>query len=147
MALGVCFRNILKRIKINQYQKNRQGWYDFVIKCNPELNDFSDFEGERKWLEKWNKWVPGISSKAYRVFSQYIGGDINIVPYEVTDAIVEPILTPFEYREVYNDKNSLGILFPLSWRPKNYLRRINGCYYIENGGGMILSHKMKLRLL
>lgn len=135
MIIRELVHSCIRKFKLVQIRRNRHSWYQMVLKSNPQLNYFSDYEGERKWLEKWRRWVPDVSPMAYRVFSHYIGGDINIIPYEVTDAIVEPILTPFEYREVYNDKNSLGILFPLSWRPKNYLRRINGCYYIENGGG------------
>lgn len=132
MMIGKLIHGCIRKTKLAQIRRNRQSWYQLVLKSNPCLKDFCDFEGEKKWLEKWRRWVPDVSPMAYRVFSQYIGGDINIIPYEVTDAIVEPILTPIEYREVYNDKNSLGLFFPQSWFQKTYLRRVNGCYY---GGG------------
>lgn len=127
--IGILIRYFLRRMKISQFRRNREGWYKRVIQCNPELKNFSNFIGEERWLEKWRKWDPGVSSMAYRIFSQYIGDEINIIPYEVTDAIVEPVLTPVEYREVYNDKNSLGLFLPQYMFQKTFLRRINGFYY------------------
>lgn len=141
MSIGVYIHEILRKLRVSQLRRNRMGWYKVVMNNNPELKNFSDTEGERRWLEKWRKWDPNVSPMAYRVFSHYLGSDMNIVPYEVTDAIVEPILTPFEFREVYNDKNSLGMLFPYEMFVKAYIRRINGCYYepsVAAGGGINL---------
>ncbi len=139
--------NVLKKITFYRTYRDRLEWYKNVIKNNPELNSSPSLEGERKWLEKWRKWVPNVKPMAYRVFSHYLGSDMNIVPYEVTDVIVEPILNPREYCEFYNDKNSLGFLFPQDMYQKAYLRRINGNYYdplvATGGANLYLTMKRK----
>lgn len=125
----------LKKVKNVQIRRNRLSWYKLVIKNNPEIKQFSDYDGELQWLNKWRKWNKNVSPMAYRIFSHYIGSDINIIPYEISDAIIEPILTPVKYREMYNDKNTIGLLFPKGWFQPAYLRRINGYYYVPKKDG------------
>lgn len=77
MFIRELVHSCIRKFKLAQIRRNRHGWYQLVLNSNPQLNYFSDFEGERKWLEKWRRWVPDVSPMAYRVFSQYIGEDVN----------------------------------------------------------------------
>ena len=58
----------------------------------------------REWYEKWK--VLGRPNKDYyRVFSRYIGEDIDIVPDNISHNVITPILNPKRYISTYADKN------------------------------------------
>ena len=82
--------------------------YKECIAINPELG--KPAEGENEWIEKWRKYDKRVSPLSYRIFSRYIGSDINILPMEVCANIIEPVLTPGHLAAFYNDKNSFGLL-------------------------------------
>ena len=61
-------------------------------------------KGLEQWYTKWK--VLGIPDKDYyRVFSQYIGSTIDIVPNNISHNIIIPILNPKRYISTYADKN------------------------------------------
>lgn len=88
-------------------------------------------EGEEKWENKWS--VFGIKANPiyYRLFSHYIGNNINIVPEDICRDIIEPVLNPQRYIKFYADKNIFDRLFPNGYLAKTLLRKINGFYYDE----------------
>lgn len=89
-------------------------------------------DGEKEWLEKWQIFGRRISSTQYRIFSQYIGPNINIVPEDISHDYIEPILNPFRYCKYYADKNVFDKLIPDGLMPKTLLRKMNGFYYDED---------------
>jgi len=89
-------------------------------------------EKEREWLAKWRKYDKSITSDAYKVFSLFTEDAINVIPYEVLRAVVEPVLTPYQYVDFYSDKNSFDILFNKEDMPRTLFRCMNGVYYDGN---------------
>ena len=104
--------------------------YKECISLNPDLGQPA--EGECEWLEKWRKYDKKVSPLSYRIFSRYIGPDINIMPMEICVNIVEPVLTPGYYASFYNDKNSFGLLYDKEDMPATYVRNIGGAYYDDD---------------
>lgn len=114
------------------YSGNRS--YDFlykkIIASNPELGKIA--EGEKEWLMKWRRYDSKLSPLSYRIFSRYIGEDMNILPLELCVNVIEPVLTPSGFREFYSDKNVFDKYIPREYFPKVVLRNIRGVFYDEN---------------
>ena len=131
------FWKILKIIKnlIIHFQSSRRRSkyiknYKECITLHPHLG--KPAEGEEEWLQKWRKYDKNISPLSYRVFSRYIGPDVNILPMELCANIIEPVLTPRYYEAFYNDKNSFGLLYDKNDMPVSYVRNIAGVYYDDD---------------
>lgn len=115
--------------------------YKECIALHPELDEPA--EGEIEWLEKWRKYDKKVSPLSYRIFSRYIGPDINILPMEICVNVIEPVLTPGSLASFYNDKNSFGLLYNKDEMPITYVRNIGGAYYDDEYrpiDGNIISH-------
>lgn len=123
-------KDILRKHLVSARKKAYLKLYEKIIACNPELKYCAD--GEKEWLKKWRKYDSRLLPFAYRIFSRYIGSDVNIVPLELCVNLVEPILTPAQFLGFYNDKNSLDRIFPILYSPRVYIRNINGVFYDEN---------------
>lgn len=93
------------------------------IKCSPS-------EGENEWKIKWERLTKRVNVKYYRVFSQYLGGDINIVPDDICHNIIENILNPQRYKGCLDDKNLfdvfLSTVFLRPVTPETYIRCVDG---------------------
>lgn len=85
-------------------------------------------EGEENFLKKWKRISRFVSPIDYRLYSQYIGNDPNIVPEYVIRHIIEPIFHPVKYRPFYNDKNMYDKLLPKSFLAVSIFRCIEGAY-------------------
>lgn len=124
---------LLRMVKSSIYFRRKRfiymRWYNKIERINPELKVFSLFEAEKKWVAKWKKYDKRLSTKSFRIFSHFIGPDLNIIPLEVCAYVVEPILMPYQFREYYNDKNMLPNFVPSNLLPKAILRNINGLFY------------------
>jgi hypothetical protein len=88
-------------------------------------------EGEREYLAKWHTISKYVSTLDYRLFSQFIGQDINIVPEYVMRHIIEPVFHPKSFLPFYNDKNMYDKLLPQSYLAKSFFRNIHGMCYNE----------------
>ena len=86
-------------------------------------------DGEKEWLNKWRKLDNKVSPYSYRIYSYFIGKDMNILPCDVSRNYVEPILNPENTQGFYSDKNSLGLLVGAEDMPKTLFRSINYTYY------------------
>lgn len=101
--------------------------------------------GEKEWMHKWSVLDPKIDSIYYRLFSNYIGNNVNIVPDNVCHNIIEPILNPKRYIKFYADKNIFDKLFPEGTLPRTILRKMGGVYlnsqyeYIDINNDSLLS--------
>lgn len=127
-------KQLIKRIieiyLVKQSYKSSKSFYDNAIRYNPQLKEPTD--GEKEWLEKWRQYDPKLSPMAYRVFSRYIGPNMDIVPLEVCSSMCEPVLTPYHFNNFYADKNTFDLIFPSGTLPKTYLRKIGDRYYDEH---------------
>lgn len=96
---------------------------DFV-KIDPSLN--TPTEGEEEWLKFWSRFGKKPSVLFYRVYSKYIGNNINIVPMDISRNFIEPVLNPGYTESFYNDKNVFNLLIEDKYLPITYLRSIGG---------------------
>ena len=93
---------------------------------------------EEMWREKWGK-LGRFNNAEYRLFSQYIGNNVNIIPEVLCKNLIEPILNPIRYRGCYTDKNFFDKLFEQGVLPRTLFRKMNGFYY-NVGYDLILLH-------
>lgn len=135
------FRNVLSIL--HQYRYER--FYHKLMR----INGIKDVEvkGEKEWLKRWSQF--GIKAKPtqYRVFRQYIGDDINIVPEDICHDYIETILNPMRFRGYYADKNVFDKLFPKGYFPKTLLRKICGSYYDNDYQPLLMTEEKLLRCL
>lgn len=83
---------------------------------------------EDYWTQKWS--VLGYPNPVYyRLFSHYVGEDVNIIPEDICRTVVEPILDPVPYVPYYSDKNIFDKLFREGTLAKTILRKMEGAYY------------------
>ncbi len=91
--------------------------------------------GIDKWKNKW-KVLGHVNKDYYRIFSQYIGEDVNIVPDDICHNVIEPILNPKRYISAYEDKclfdKMLWSSFNKNVTPTTYIRNIGGAYFDNN---------------
>lgn len=118
--------DVLDRLNNHRYNTTYLSWMKEQGIPNKPI------EGEEEWYKKWN--VLGIQPNKlyYRLYSHYIGPNINIVPKNVCHNIIELILNPFRYVGYYGDKNLFDCVMPHGIYPITLLRRMQGFYYDEN---------------
>lgn len=106
---------------------------DYASKAKNHVGLDHPFVGEQAWMKKWSRLTnKKLSPISYRLYSSYIGENINIVPSEICRTIIEPILTPLQNESFYNDKNSFGLLIPKELMPFTIARRINGLLFDDD---------------
>ncbi len=110
------------------YRRNYSKLYNQLRKKYPEMEDF-DSAAEKKWKGKWYRLSRHPHYKSFRLFSYYIGPDINIVPEDVSSSKIQPLLNPIEMRPYYQDKNAFEKILPSAFLPKALFRMINGAYF------------------
>ncbi len=103
--------------------------------------------GEKEWSEKWSQFGLKAKPTQYRVFSHYIGNNINIVPEDICHDFIETILNPPRFRGYYADKNVFDKLFPKGYLPRTLLRRINGTYYDKEYQPLPLTNQKLFEIL
>ena len=86
-------------------------------------------EGEEAWIKKWSGLGIRPNPVYFRLFSKYIGNDVNIVPENICHDVIENILNPMRYAKFYADKNMFDKLLPEGSLPRTLLRKMNGFYY------------------
>ncbi len=82
-------------------------------------------EGEDEWQHKWSV-LDKANPVYYRLFSQYIGKDSNIVPEDICHNYIETALNPSIYVPYYSDKNIFDKLFKEGTMPRTILRKMGG---------------------
>ena len=119
-------RDVLFTVHRIMYERR----YRRIIRMNGIAN--RPVEGEAEWRDKWSVFgkKPGLSQ--YRLFSHYIGQNIDIVPENVCHDYIEPILNPMRFAGYYSDKNIFDKLFPKGYFPKTFIRKMGGKYYTKD---------------
>lgn len=82
--------------------------------------------GEKEYVEKWSRLSKNPDKSPYRLFSQYIGPNPNIVPEDISAGIIMPIMNPIETRAYYQDKNMFDLILGKDIMPVTVLRQIRG---------------------
>ena len=109
------------------------------IAARKELGDIIRKSGKNQncakideWKKKWCV-LGRVNKDYYRVFSQYSGEDINIVPDDICHNIIEPILNPKRFLNAYEDKclfdKMLWTSFHKNITPYTYIKNIGGANY------------------
>lgn len=105
--------------------------YDALLKKHSKDNamtvDDTFKTKEQEWIKQWSKLSKRPHVNSFRLFSKYIGPDINIVPEDISANIIQPILSPIETRPFYQDKNMFDILLGDDIMPKTILRCVDDC--------------------
>lgn len=130
--LRELFYKFLRARVVSKLVKGERAYLEAIKKNNKAL--FLKESNEEEWLKFWSNYGIPVSLESYRLFSKYIGNNINIVPLELFPTLIEPVLTPLEFYYVYNEKNLFTSLFKtdLIKTPSTYLRNIQGTLYDEN---------------
>lgn len=121
-------RKLLRKLKKRHLAKGYAKVYKKCLAVNPEFKNY--VRGEEEWLAKWRKYDKSIKPTAYRIFSHYIGHNVNILPLEYSCREIEPQMTPYLFTDYYNDKNSFHKLYPKDSMPTLFLRNIRG-YFMD----------------
>lgn len=122
-------KNLIVGVIIKYHCFKQYRYYKRLLRINKILNCY--VEGENEWIKKWSVLGMNANPIYYRLFSHYIGHDVNIVPEDICHDVIEPILDPFRYTKYYSDKNIFDRLFPDGYLAKTLLRKMNGFYYDE----------------
>lgn len=130
--------NKLKRVSNDLRNKNRfrileNSYRQMAQKSGIDVS--KPISGENEYLLQWKIISKNVSPIDYRLFSQFIGQDRNIVPEYVMHNVIEPVFHPKDFLPFYNDKNMYDKLLPQEYLAKTFFRNIHGMYY---GGGTIL---------
>lgn len=96
---------------------------------------------KKVWTEKWRKLRRHPDANAYRLFSQYVGNNPNIVPEDISSGIIQPILNPVEYRPYYCDKNVFDKILDADFLPKTLFRRIKGEYFDADYRNLVVTQE------
>lgn len=111
-------------------RRSYQKLYQEIYKNNSFLKKKAILEDE--WLHKWKSWDSHITIDSFRIFSRYIGADLNILPLEYCATVIEPFLDPKQFWAYYNDKNMFDKIFGSDVLPKTIIRNIDGVYYTKD---------------
>lgn len=142
-------KKTIKSITRNLLFRFRQIEHDRFYHDVMRKNDIDNIKaiGEQEWIEKWSQFGLKARPTQYRVFSHYIGNDINIVPEDICHDFIETILNPMCFRGYYADKNIYDKLFPSGYIPRTILRKINGAYYDNDYNSIHLTEQQLFQIL
>lgn len=120
-------KNTIRNSIVYYHALKHERYYKSLLVKNNITNRYVN--GEKEWIKKWSAFGIKANPVYYRLYSHYIGEDINIVPENICHDIIEPILNPFKYTKYYADKNIFDRLMPKGYLPRTLLRKMNGFYY------------------
>lgn len=118
-----AFKKLLVFLFKRYYRNMMLGDMKDMIAHNPAINTEKTV-AEDDHIKKWSVLSNKTSPIAYRMYSPFIGANVDIVPPDVLRPCIEPILNPGENVAFYNDKNSLNLFVSEENTPKVYLRSI-----------------------
>lgn len=92
---------------------------------------------ENKFINRWKKLDNKVSTMAYRLYSNFIGNNPDIVPEDTARQYIEPILNVGDCEKFYSDKNSFGLFINPEDMPKTLFRSIGYKLYDGNYNNVI----------
>lgn len=91
-----------------------------------EYKSLPERPGEKEWLERWRDLQKKPSLNCYRKYYDLIDEPANIIPIDLMNTVIQPILNPNIYRPYYLDKNSFEKIYGKDIMPVTVLRNFNG---------------------
>ena len=121
-------KNIFKEAVYSLRNRKSYRFYSSQFKRYLELHHFNDKKapGEDAYLELWHSLSKQVEPYSYRYFRHFCGDTPRIVPEDIGHSIIEDVLCPNAYREVYSDKNLFPLIVGRDNLPRTLLYRING---------------------
>ena len=131
MILTKIRRKILRRYCRHRSVTGFDAYYNKVFAENTELRGLRNRScpKEKEWLQRWNSYGLRVSPLSYRIFSHYVGPQMDLAPLELIAAVVEPVLCPPQYSAYYGDKNMFDHIYSGLPMPTTLLHNIGGIYY------------------
>ncbi len=137
-------KNVLKSFFTLAFRKNRIKGISkaYINEVNIFAKNFADIKvdqnNESKHIQKWSVLLPNVSSKWFKVYSQYLGyEDINIIPDNVFHIFVEPALNNYHLNYLSEEKNYYDKLYADFNPPMTLVRNINGVYADKNYSNIV----------
>ena len=84
--------------------------------------------GEREWIQRWRQLVKHPTVNCYRKYAEVADNPMDIIPEDLMNTIIQPILNPNIYRPYYLDKNSFDKIYGKENLPLTIARRMGGNY-------------------
>ena len=92
--------------------------------------DLMPTTGEREWKVQWKNLSKNVNYDYYRVYSRYIGHDMDIVPDDICHNVIEQILNPQKFKGCIDDKNLFDLVMSTRFSepitPCTILRSLDG---------------------
>lgn len=85
-------KKFIKQLYIGRFCSIYSKQYAYMLKVNNIPNAASP--GEEKWGGYWKTLGVNPLKETYRVFYQYMGDDLRILPETTCHYVIEPILNP-----------------------------------------------------
>ncbi len=95
-------------------------------------------EGESDYVKFWQQFHKRVEPYTYRYFHRLLNNDSRIIPEDIANRYIEPILNPIRYRGFYSDKNSYRFYIrpegaiPFAW----CYRSLGGSMYSMTDNGV-----------
>lgn len=107
-------------------------WKYHRLYCSMNRHKKYDKRVENAWMHKWKTLDKKVSIDSFRIFSPYIGPDLNIVPLETAAIYIDPCLNNVLYETLLEDKNLYDSLIGAENLPKTILKNMNAFFYDGN---------------
>lgn len=85
--------------------------------------------GEKEWAKRWRVLQKNPSKNCYRKYYKYADNPSDIIPADMMNTVIQPILNPNELRPYYLDKNMFDLISGRDIMPYTVMRRIGGEYF------------------
>lgn len=121
-------KHINSYIEKKNCQRIEKAYLDKAKKSNKNVSNFVG-DDEKQHISKWKRISKYVSPIDYRLFSQFIGKNPDIVPEYVLHNVIEPVFLPRTYQQFYNDKNMYDKLLPKEFLAESLFRCIDGFFY------------------
>lgn len=94
-----------------------------------EYKGFPPAQGEKDWKEKWKPLQKSPSVNCYRKYAAVVDHPLDIIPMDMMNTKIQPVLNPNRFRPYYTDKNTFVQLYGEENVPVTVAGRIDGSYY------------------
>lgn len=132
--LESIIKKIIRRNYIRRERKIFKSAFDLChkkIKCFNTLSSLPK-DVEEEWLKQYRVLDKNVDIASLRIYSHYVDNYMCILPQELCQTFIIPVLNPIRFNTYYADKNNLDIILPLIFTTDTILRKINGIYKDKN---------------
>ena len=103
---------VIKIIKTYYIEYKHKLLYDYCVKVFRErlvkngIPTDVPAPGEKEYVRFWQQFHKRVEPYTYRYFHSLLNNDSRIIPEDIANRYIEPILNPIRYRGFYSDKNT-----------------------------------------